>query len=436
MRHDVAAWAALDAAAPRYNPAMDLHSPFKAVSFLRQDARWRHYLEAEGLLLAVRTALILGEAGMLVLTGALLSARLPWGPLLLLLGVHGLLLLWGALGRGQSLSRSEIAWHLATDAAVLGGLVYYTGGYANPFISLLLVPLILGAVLLPPRLAWALAAWVGLIYTLLMEFYLSLAMEVAPEVAVDLHLQGMWLNFLLTAALVAAFTGALATTLKKREAALARAREQRLKDEQLFALGLQAAAAAHDLATPLASVRLTLDDLRQDYAGDEELGPSLSLMAGQLQRVEAVLDRLGQAARSREPVAGPPMAGGVWLARTLERWGLMHPRARVDLDLGSALPAVEDDTVLEAILMTLLNNAEEAAPGQVSVTARAWEDYMRVEVSDAGAGIGSKPAGWGVGVELAQAALARLGGHLALLDRPGGGVLARADIPPAKMQGV
>ncbi|MEW6677391.1 MAG: sensor histidine kinase [Pseudomonadota bacterium] len=417
---------------------MDLLSPFRVLRLLRPDAHWRQNLEAEGLLLAVRTALILGEAGMLGLTGGLLSARLPWGPLLLLLGLHVLLLLWGASGRSRHLTRPEMAWHLATDAAVLGGLVYYTGGYANPFISLLLVPLILGAVLLPPRLSWALAGWVGLIYTLLMEFYLPLAMEVAPEVAVDLHLQGMWLNFLLTAVLVAAFTGALAATLKKREAALARVREQRLKDEQLFALGLQAAAAAHDLATPLASVRLTLDDLRQDYAGDEELGPPLVLMASQLQRVEAVLERLGQAARSRERIAGPPMAGGAWLARTLERWGLLHPRARVELvldrRLAAELPAVEDDTVFEAILMTLLNNAEEAAPGQVRVTARAWEAFLQVEVSDGGGGIGSKPAGWGVGVELAQAALVRLGGRLALLDRAGGGVLARVDIPTSKMQ--
>jgi two-component system sensor histidine kinase RegB len=86
-----------------------------------------------------------------------------------------------------------------------------------------------------------------------------------------LHLQGMWRKFMLTVALVAVFVGALAAALRRRDAELAQAREQRLRDEQLFALGLQAASAAHDLATPLASVRLTLDELQQTFSGDEDL---------------------------------------------------------------------------------------------------------------------------------------------------------------------
>lgn len=388
--------------------------------------------EALGLLLGVRAALLLGEAALLALATILLAARLPWAPLAVLLGLHLVLWIWGLGLRGKALTFPETALQLATDAALLGGLVYFTGGYANPFISLLLVPLILGAVLLPPRLAWALAAWVGLIYTLLMDYYQPLALQVSPEAAVNLHLQGMWLNFLLTAGLVAAFTGALAAALRRRDAALARAREQRLRDEQLFALGLQAASAAHDLATPLASVRFTLDDLRQDFAGDEELSPALDLMAGQLQRVEAVLARLGQAARSREIKAGPALPAGRWLARTLERWGLLHPQARVELRAPQGLPPLEDDPVLEAVVMTLLNNAVEAGRGLVVLAARLEGRFLRVEVVDSGPGLGGKRPGWGVGLELARSAVARLGGRLDVLERPEGGVLARADLPLAE----
>jgi len=388
--------------------------------------------EALGLLLWVRGALILGEVLLLVLATTLLGAHLPGWPLLALMALHLMLLAWGFGLRRQGLTSAEAALQLGTDAALLGGLVYFTGGYANPFISLLLVPLILGAVVLPPRLAWALAAWVGLMYTLLMRYYQPLALQVSPEAAVHLHLQGMWLNFLLTAVLVAAFTGALAAALRYRDAALAQAREQRLRDEQLFALGLQAAAAAHDLATPLASVRLTLDDLRQDFSGDEDLSPPLELMAGQLQRVEAVLSRLGQAARSRENVAGPAIPARQWLARTLERWGLLHPQAGIALVAADDMPAVEDDPVLEAVLMTLLNNADEASPGMVSVSAQIAGEFLRVEITDRGPGLGGKPTGWGVGLELAEAALARLGGRLALQDCQDGGVRARADIPLAE----
>jgi two-component system, sensor histidine kinase RegB len=50
---------------------------------------------------------------------------------------------------------------------------------------------------------------------------------------------------------------------------------------------------AHDLATPMSSVRITLDELRRDYAGDDELDQPLELLAGQVARMQAVLDRLG-----------------------------------------------------------------------------------------------------------------------------------------------
>ncbi len=381
------------------------------------------------LLLWVRGALLLGEASLLGLAATWLGARLPWTPLAVLLGLHLIALLAGIHQRHAGLSPPAIALQLTLDAGILAALVYFTGGYANPFISLLLVPLILGAVLLPPRMAWILAGVVGLLYTLLMAHYHPLTVEIPDATAVDLHLRGMWLNFLLTAALVAAFTGALAASLRRRDAQLAAEREQRLRDEQIFALGLQAAAAAHELATPLASVRLTLDDLRADYAGDDELGPSLDLMHGQLQRVEAVLARLAEAARARETRAGPPLPARQWITRSIERWGLMHPHAQVSIQIAEELPTVEDDPMLEAVLMTLLNNAQAASPGQIHLTADADHGRLRIEVADTGPGLGNKSPGWGVGLELARAALERIGGRLVVEARPGGGVLARAEIP-------
>ncbi|MCX7674182.1 MAG: HAMP domain-containing histidine kinase [Thiobacillaceae bacterium] len=381
------------------------------------------------LLLWGRAALIAGEAALLALAELWLGAHLPWAALAALLGLHLALLAVGLGLRRHPPTLTDTALQLALDAALIGALVYFTGGYANPFISLLLLPLVLGAVLLPSRLSWALALWVAVLYTLLMRHYRPLGLELSDAAAVDLHLEGMWLNFLFTAALVAAFAGALANALRQREQELAHARERRLRDEQLFALGLQAAGAAHELATPLASARLTLDELRADYHGDEELSPALELMHAQLARAEAVLDRLRTAARTRGRSAGPALPSQRWIARVVERWGLLHPQARVALDLPDGLPPIEDDPMLEAVLTTLLDNAQEASPGRVQVSARVDGAALCLEVADAGPGLGGKSAGWGVGLELASAALERIGGQLHLAARPGGGTLARARIP-------
>jgi two-component system sensor histidine kinase RegB len=272
-----------------------------------------------------------------------------------------------------------------------------------------------------------------------MRFYHPLQIEVSPEVAVDMHLSGMWLNFLLTAALVAAFAGRQAATLRRRDAELAQAREQRLRDEQLFVLGLQAATAAHDLATPMSSVRITLDELRRDYAGDDELDQPLGLLAGQVARMQAVLDRLGDSARGRGDRVGLPIAAQAWLARTLERWGLMWPHARVTLDLDAELdasqPMLADDPALEAILVVLLNNAAQASPDTVLLRARVLLQSLQLEVVDRGGGFDSgKTEGWGVGLELARATLERIGGSLEIGASEVGGVSARIRLPLASVE--
>jgi two-component system, sensor histidine kinase RegB len=335
--------------------------------------------------------------------------------------------------RAGGAALTEVSLQLAVDAACIGALVYLTGGYANPFISLLLVPLILAAVTLPPWHAWGMALWVGAIYTLLMRFYLPLQIQVSPEAAVDMHLSGMWLNFLLTAALVAAFAGRQAATLRRRDEELAQAREQRLRDEQLFALGLQAATAAHDLATPMNSVRIALDELRRDYAGDDELDPPLALLSGQVERMQRVLERLGNAARvrvSNQLEAGPPIPPQVWLQRTLEHWGLMWPQVRVRLQVEEALPLLEDDPALEAVLIVLLNNAAQASPDAVTLCARRVGRVLHLEVEDGGAGLSQgKVEGWGVGLDLARAALERMGGALEIGESATGGVVARVILP-------
>ena len=386
-------------------------------------------------LIEVRVALLLGEGLGIGLLLFALHARLPLLPLTMILGLHGMLngIAWVRLRAGGPGSM-EILLQLAADAACIGALVFLTGGYANPFISLLLVPLILAAVTLPPLHAWGMALWVGSLYTLLMLFYRPLQIQVSPAAAMDMHLSGMWLNFLLTAALVAAFAGRQAASLRRRDAELAREREQRLRDEQLFSLGLQAATAAHDLATPMASVRITLDELRHDYLGDDELGPSLSLLTSQVNRMQVVLDRLGDLARARGDRAGLPLPVTDWLKRTLERWGLMWPQSRVTLEIEPELAAtpmqLDDDPALEAVLVVLLNNAAQVSPASIVLRASLRQQDLLLEVEDAGGGLDSgKVEGWGVGLELARATLERLGGSLNILAADTGGVNARVLLP-------
>jgi signal transduction histidine kinase len=115
----------------------------------------------------------------------------------------------------------------------------------------------------------------------------------------------------------------------------------------------------------------------------------------------------------------------------------MWPAIPVHLELHGELGVIEGDAALEAVLTTLLNNAAQASPGDVSVTATRAGESLVIQVADRGPGLASengKPHGWGVGLELAQGAMARRGGSLGVNDRPGGGVVARLEISLARME--
>lgn len=386
-------------------------------------------------LLAARVLLVTGEAVALAVVAILAPIRLPMAAMLALLGLHALLVLLQALAvAAGDASRRGVFLHLLGDAALIAALVYFSGGYANPFISLLLLPLVLTAALLPAGFAWVMTGAVALLYTLLMTHYHPLRLDMTDREAGDLHLTGMWLSFLFTAVLVAAFVARLQADLRARDRALAEARETALRDEQLFALGMQAAAAAHDMATPLSTLGLELETLRSEYANDDDLAPTLAAMTGQIARMRAVLDRLRAfAARTRNAPA-PLRPVDAWVAELVEHWQLMRPQARVSIGVSGRppAPAITDDPLLASCLITLLNNAADGSPEAVALELAWSSDGIEFRVLDRGPGLEAQPPkaeGWGVGLQLAAAALDRLGGGLDLSPRPDGGTQARVHLP-------
>jgi two-component system, sensor histidine kinase RegB len=395
---------------------------------------------ALGRLLLARLLLTAVQAAVVVLAASASALQLPLGPLAAVVALQAALTLsfWGRQRDGGAVGAGEVFAHLSADAALIGTLVYLSGGYANPFISLLLVPLVLCATLLPAALAWAMAGLVAGLYTLLMSHYLPLRLDMTEGQAVNLHLSGMWLNFLLTVALVAFFLTRLTSALRARDRALGEAREVELRDEHLFALGMQAAASAHDLSTPLSTLSLTLDDLRREYAGDEELAPSLDTMGAQVERMQAVLGRLRASAEMGSGATASPQPADAWVRELVEHWRLMRPRARIGIRPGAAgrMPLIRDEPLLASCLTTLLNNAADASREAIEVELAGDGGTLEIRVLDRGPGLAGetegfspKPDGWGIGLQLAHATLARLGGALALEPRPGGGTRAVMRLP-------
>jgi signal transduction histidine kinase len=123
-----------------------------------------------------------------------------------------------------------------------------------------------------------------------------------------------------------------------------------------------------------------------------------------------------------------------WLKETFDHWQLMRPQAQAALHLNGPCPgpSIRVEPILISVLATLLNNAADAALEGIEVRGDWQGADLRVEVLDRGPGLqstGGKADGWGIGLTLAEAALERFDGGLAMRPRPGGGLAVSLRIP-------
>jgi two-component system sensor histidine kinase RegB len=386
--------------------------------------------------------LMLGAGGVLLLLLAAAGLSLPWLLLLQALATLALFnqLLGGQLQRGAS-PLLLLRLGLLADVLALTECLAFSGGAANPLASLYLPPVLFAALLSPGVFAWGLSLLSMLAYAALFGWHLPWPLQGSDAAyAFSLHLLGMWLTFALSALLITSFVSWLARQLAAREAALAAARETQLRDEQLLAVGMQAAGAAHSLSTPINTLTLLVDDMLQQHAADASLQEDLFLMQAQLVACARALSRLKQGVQP----ADTAQALFATLAQQLSGWRSLRPDVQLDWQATPGPdPLVRLDAAFWPAFFNLINNAAEAGGGVLTVTAALHGKLLQLDIINPSgrlstaqlqrAGLApltsSKPAGMGLGVMLSHATLARLGGTLTLENRPEGGVHACVRLP-------
>ncbi len=396
-------------------------------------------------LLIFRSAVIATEVAAIVLAVHLLGVTLPVRAMLAVIAVHAAfnLLVW--MRRETSASALEFFLHLVVDVLALAGLLFFSGGSGNPFVSMFLLPLVIVAATLPKRYVWIMAAVTLACYSLLMVIHMPLS-EAGHNM--QHHVLGMWFSFLLGVGVILFFVVSMAEALRQRDNKLAEAREKNLRDEHMVALGTMAAGAAHELGTPLGTMAVVTHELEQEYSAQPQLLEQLHILRSQVDRCKTTLSHISASAGQLQAVSGHSENVASFLKQIFRQWQEMHANTTMSLNLSGHDPApriVVDETLNQAVI-NLLNNAADASPKNIEVNA-AWSDIeLHLNIRDFGEGLSqdvlneigkpfftTKKDGHGLGFYLAQAVVLRLGGDMKISNHPDGGASIVIRLPLNKL---
>jgi two-component system sensor histidine kinase RegB len=235
----------------------------------------------------------------------------------------------------------------------------------------------------------------------------------------------MWVTFAITAAILLLVVGALARRLRLQQTQLAQIRETRLRDEQIIALGLSAAAVAPRLGTPLNTMTLLVEEMKSTVPDGSHLSEDLSLMEQQLSLCSGHLQQLSRAATQARTAQLETLSARQWVTQLRESATLLWPGAAIEWRQPLPDCPVAVDATLDQAVLNILANAVTASPSWVAVDARATNDgRLELVVEDHGDGLESTPEGslgdqvvhsengLGVGLFLSNATIQRLGGTL------------------------
>ena len=339
----------------------------------------------------------------------------------------------------QRLEPHEAARLLALDIVELAVLLYLTGGLQNPFSFLLAGPVLISAAALPKRMTLLLGVLVFICATILVRFYYPLPWpEEEPLDIPRLYMIGVWLSLVLAIGYISIYAWQITEESRQLSDALAATELVLAREHYLTQLDGLAAAAAHELGTPLSTILVVARELEREIEADSRFAEDIRLLREQAQRCRVILGKLTEL-----PAPGEPFER-MKLSALIEEVVAPHRGAGVTIDVEIARddpnePVGARNPAVLYGLGNILENAVDFARERVRVTATWTDDNVVVEVNDDGSGFppeiidrmgepyvtsergrrmrGREMPGLGLGFFIAKTLLARSGAKISLKNK-------------------
>jgi len=392
-------------------------------------------------LILIRWVAIAGQASTILIVHYGLGFALPLVPALAVVGSSALLNLLLIVLRqwAARLGARDAALYLGYDILQLAVLLYLTGGLQNPFSILILAPATVAATILSRRAVIALSILAVAAISMLALRHMPLPWRAEPLVFPPELVLGAWIALVLATVFIGAYTWSIAQGARRLRDAMAATQLALAREQRVSAVGALAAAAAHELGSPLATIAVIAKELVRELPGDSPHAEDAALLLSQSERCRRILAELAQ---QPEEDGGSPYTR-LPISALVEAAAAPHRNQGVRLIIATAGdPAVEEPLVRRSPeimhgLTNLVQNAVQFAAREVSITIFWDASTVTVELDDDGPGFPlhllgrlgepylSTRAGvtdhMGLGIFIAQSLLERSGARLAFDNLAEGG---------------
>ena len=400
-------------------------------------------------LVALRWGAVLGQVLALIIVSQILGFDYPLFAcgLTVLASVIVNVVVSIKLPLDRRVSDFEAYMQLGFDLWQLAGLLWLTGGIVNPFSILFLAPVVTAATTLS---RWVVLALGGMALTLsfgLVFFHHPLPWSPAGSFDLPLVLKlGIWMAILVGASFTSFYAWRSTHESRKMAFALAAAEALLAQERKLSALGGLAAAAAHELGTPLATIQVVAKEMSREVEPNTPLGEDAALILSQAQRCREILEQL-----SRRGDEGDLIHDAQSIEDVLEE--AAEPFINRDKDIVITCTGEGDEPVLKRrpellyALKNYIDNAVDFADSRVELAAKWDAETITVMIDDDGDGFDqslkgrlgqpyastrrrSKTAGGlGLGVFISERLIKQTGGNVSYLTSPLGGARILAVLP-------
>jgi signal transduction histidine kinase len=397
----------------------------------------------------------LAAAGIVLAAGVVAALRLPveWQALVGLAALlAGLNAVFAVLSRRTVPPLALAWWQIVVDLTVLTLALHVSGGIENPFAFFYVFHVVIGAILLPRRMSFGVAALASAFFLalVLLEHGGVLRHRALGFVRWDhpQYLAGASIVLVGTLFIADYLASTIMEGLRRKDEEMRRFNERLLQTEKLAGIGQLAAGIAHELNTPLASIAGYAEELAELSRGNgEKIVRYTEVIRSQTDRCRGITQSLLNFARKSDVRLQPVDVNAV-LKEAVDYLRFKKRVERMDIVTGlRPVPDVQADPgqLLQVFLSILMNavDAVEGRGGTVTVRSEA-SDGVRVTIADTGCGIPAENLkkvfepffttkepgkGTGLGLSLSYGILKQLGGGIDLKSEAGKGTEVTITLP-------